>query len=114
VKGVSNPFSMLWSFAKVDDAALDGEDGGAGAVLCAEFLQDFPDMELYQRLGKIEGIGDFLVRPTPIRICDFLMDLRRQQAGRPASETAGTAILLFTNLDARKYSKTVNDEAVTA
>jgi len=42
--------------------------------------------------------------PKRIRICDFLMDLRRQQAGRPASETAGTAVLLFTNLDARGYS----------
>jgi len=40
---------------------------------------------------------------TRIKIWDFDDDRRRLQARRPQVETAGTAILLFTNHDAREY-----------
>jgi hypothetical protein len=64
--------------------------GGGGAVLSSDFC------------WCIAGV-DCVSIPPRIRICDFRRDLRRQQARRPASETAGTAVLLFTNLDARKH-----------
>jgi|GEM_PF-2277792 len=62
-----------------------------------------PELEAEFALLDMPAVAVGISKLNRIRICDFRMDLRRQQAGRPASETAGPAVLLCTNLDARQY-----------